>query len=137
DVVEPEALADLVKHLRCLHRVTAMEKLVGLFSSTERLEAAVNSRNSSSAGPASSCSVQRHRQLPSARPGTFIRASRPRLRTSGSGAIARAAMDDQARRISAGAASRLLSSERLSALQKLRRWSFGSSSYHSRVVGLS
>src|SRR5262249_45589469 len=94
DVVQPEALADLVKHLRCLHRVTAMEKGIVLCSSTERLAATVSSRNPSSADPVSISSVLRQRQLPSARPGTFIRASRPRLRTSWSGAIASAAIDD-------------------------------------------
>ena len=40
--------------------------------------------------------VQRQRQLPSGRPGTFIRASSPRFNKSCSGAIASAAMEDHA-----------------------------------------
>ena len=44
-------------------------------------------------------SVQRQVQLPSARPGTFIRASGPRLSRSCRGAMASAAADDHARRI--------------------------------------
>src|SRR5437879_8097943 len=56
-----------------------------------RAEARVKSRNDWKADVASLSSVKRQRQLPSALPGWFIRASLPRLRTSCNGAIASAA----------------------------------------------
>src|SRR5208282_1148605 len=51
-------------------------------------------------------SVHRQRQLPSARPGRFIRASLPRLRRSCNGVIANAATDDHAKLINTEATSR-------------------------------
>jgi len=48
-------------------------------------------------------SVDRQRQFPSDRPGTFIRASLPRFSKSCSGLIASAATEDHANSINAGA----------------------------------
>src|SRR5262249_25346859 len=70
-----------------------------------RAVARVRSFNDRKAAADSNSSATRQRQLPSALPGWFIRASLPRLRTSCSGAIASAATDDHARPSSAGAAS--------------------------------
>jgi hypothetical protein len=72
-----------------------------------RFELVVNSNRECKAEPESISSVQRHAQLPSARPGTFIRASAPRLSRSCSGAMAMAAIEDHARRIKLQATSRL------------------------------
>src|SRR6202022_3384240 len=131
NIVEPEALAQVVEHLRGFHRVTSAEHVI------ERPEVVASSRSPSRAGPASACSVQRQRQLPWARPGTFIRAPRPRLSTSCRGASVSAAMEDHARPISAATASRPSPPERFTQLQKFRRWSSGRSSYHSEAVALS
>src|SRR5438128_1628187 len=73
-----------------------------------RDQAWVKSRSDWNAGADSISSVQRQRQLPSAFPGWFIRASLPRLRTSCNGAIASAAADDHARPSKAGVASSLV-----------------------------
>ena len=84
----------------------------GLRSPAERFEVAVSARSHSKAESDSICSCSASASCPRALPGTFIRASFPRLSTSCSGAIASAAIDDQARLISAGAASLLSPPER-------------------------
>ena len=58
-------------------------------------------------------SVARQFQFPLGRPGVFMRASFPKLRRSCNGAMLSAALDDQARRIRAGAASVLSPATRL------------------------
>jgi hypothetical protein len=73
-----------------------------------RDEARVRSRSDWRTEAENISSVQRQRQLPSALPGWFIRASLPRLRTSCNGAIASAATDDHARPNKADAASVLV-----------------------------
>jgi hypothetical protein len=78
----------------------------------ERFEVFVKSRTHSIAVEDNMSSGQRQRQLPAARPGTFIRASVPRLSTSCSGAIASAAFEDHASCINVGAASLLQPSGR-------------------------
>src|SRR6266566_9624203 len=78
-----------------------------LNSQAARLEALVRSRNDSKADADNIASVERHRQFPSVRPGTFMRASAPRFSKSCKGVIARAAGEDHASRIIAGAASLL------------------------------
>src|SRR5262249_39070249 len=88
-------------------------------------------------GPVSSSSVQRHAQLPSVRPGTFIRASAPRLSRSCSGAMARAAIEDHANCIRLQATSRLYVGGGFKYRHTFCRWSSGSSSYHARVAALS
>jgi hypothetical protein len=65
-------------------------------------------------------SGHRQRQLPSARPETFIRASAPRLSTSCRGTIASAAGEDHASSIRAGAASLLRASGRFRHRQSRR-----------------
>src|SRR5215469_11598954 len=70
-----------------------------------RFEFLVKSRSHLKARSESISSVLRQDQLPSARPGMFIRASLPRFSKSCSGAIASADTDDHARHINAGAAS--------------------------------
>ena len=72
----------------------------------------VKARSHSIAGADSRAWGQRQRQLPAVRPGTFIRASAPRLSTSCSGAIASAALEDHASSVNAGAASLLRFSRR-------------------------
>jgi hypothetical protein len=53
DVVEPEALAQVVQHLRCLHRLTSVTipPVRRLRNSVERRELVVSSRSHSKAGP--------------------------------------------------------------------------------------
>jgi len=102
-----------------------------------RLELVVSSRSDSKAAGDSVSAVHRQRQLPSARPGTFIRASSPRLRTSWNGAMARADADDHARPSSAGATSRLSPVVRRRYRHSRRRDASGRPSYQPRVVGLS
>ena len=82
-------------------------------------------------------SVHLQHQLPSRLPGTFIRASLPRLSRSCNGAIASAAMDDHARRTSSGAASPSLPACRFRYRHILRRCESDDSSYQPRVVLLS
>src|SRR5262245_17147501 len=77
-----------------------------------RAEARVRFFSESKPGADSISSLERQRQLPSALPGRFMRASSPRLRTSCSGAIASAAADDHASPSSAGATSAALPSAR-------------------------
>src|SRR5882724_556204 len=69
----------------------------------KRFELFVKSRSHSKAALDNMSSVARQRQLPSARPGTFIRASLPRLSRSCNGAIAIAAADFQANSINSKA----------------------------------
>ncbi len=66
----------------------------------DRADRSVRSASRSNIGPESMSPETRQRQLPSALPGRFIRASDPRFNTSWSGAMASAAADNQARRIS-------------------------------------
>ena len=87
--------------------IVAESTLTVLVVAADRLELFVRSRKRPKAESDNICSVQRQRQLPLARPGTFIRASCPKFSKSCSGAIARAAAEDQANPISAGAASSL------------------------------
>src|SRR5262249_14322754 len=96
----------------------------------------VSRRRCSIAG-ASSVSAQRQSQFPLARPGTFMRASLPRLSTSCRGATVSAARDDQARASSAGTTWASVSSLRSRSPQTLRRRSADSSRYQPRVVALS
>src|SRR5271166_3828190 len=72
-----------------------------------RVESSVKSRSHSNVRGDIASSVTRHLQFPPAWPGTFILLPRPKLRRSCKGAIARAATDDHARRISARATSAL------------------------------
>ena len=81
--------------------------------------------------------VTRQHQFPSARSGTFIRPSLPRLRRSCSGAIASADGDDQAKRINSRATSRISPSGLPRYLQRHCRSRSGSSSNHWREGGLS
>ena len=100
-----------------------------------RFDAFVRSRTCSTVALKSSSSVQRQRQLPSARPGTFIRASVPRLSTSCSGAIASAAARGPRQLPSTPAPPRywgLLVASGSST--RFAAWRAGNSSYHSRVV---
>src|SRR5262245_311408 len=105
-------------HLRRnLHRLMALEQsgqvIIHLIADVfyrqvrRRFELLVNSRSESKAGTDNISSVARQVQLPSGRPGTFIRASRPRLSRSCRGAIASAAIDDHAVRINSEDASPL------------------------------
>src|SRR5439155_1202156 len=120
------------------HDAAAIEASVRGFSRPpDRPEALVKSRSDSKADADRMVSVQRQRQLPSALPGWFIRASLPRLRTSCNGAVASAATDDHARRNKAGAASALVPPVRFTYRHRLRRSASDRSSYHPRVVGLS
>jgi len=68
----------------------------------------IKSRKRSQTGVDNISSVQRQRQLPSTLPGKFMRASAPRLSRSCNGAIAGAALEDHAKRISSQATSSLL-----------------------------
>src|SRR2546428_439978 len=91
------------------HDAAAIEASVrGVSRAPDRAEACVKSRRDWTADADSISSVLRQRQLPSALPGWFMRASLPRLRTSCNGAIASAATDDHARRNKTGATSSLL-----------------------------
>jgi hypothetical protein len=78
-----------------------------------RFEAVFKARKRSTSDWQSSSSEQRQRQLPSMLPGRFIRASAPRLSRFWSGAIASAAGEDHAKRISSPATSSLLPAGRL------------------------
>src|SRR5215468_4733305 len=78
-----------------------------------RPEASVKLRSRSNDGDDNSPSRKRQRQLPPARPGTFMRLSAPRFRRSCSGAIVSAALDDHASLISSEAASLLSPGGRL------------------------
>src|SRR4029077_4075731 len=112
DVVKPDALAQIVKLLRCFHifppqfRDTAARvfPVCKLREDPSRFEFFVRLRSHSNALSDNMFSEERQRQLPSGRPGMFIRASFPRFSKSCSGAIESAAADDQATSISAGAA---------------------------------
>src|SRR5881397_1172077 len=84
----------------------------GVSISPDRLEERVKSRSNWKADADSISAVQRQRQLPSALPGWFIRASLPMLRTSCNGAIASAATDDHATRNKAGVTSALVPAAR-------------------------
>jgi hypothetical protein len=81
------------------HNTASFLSLASGIWSPARFELLVNSRSEWKAGADNISSVQRQLQLPSGRPGTFIRASGPRLSRSCRGAMARAATDDHARRI--------------------------------------
>ena len=70
-----------------------------------RADVLVSCRSSSKGACDSLSSVERHCQFPSARPGIFMRPSRPQLSRSCNGAMANAALDDHASCINAGAAS--------------------------------
>jgi hypothetical protein len=96
-------------------------------------EVIVKSCSHSISGADKMSSGQRQRQLPSARPGVFIRASAPRLSTSCSGTTASAAPEDHANSINAGAASLPRPSRRFISRQRVCRWASGNSSYHSRA----
>src|SRR5262249_28186515 len=91
----------------------------------------------SKAGAHSLSAAARQRQFPSARPGTFIRASAPKLSTSCSGASVSAATDDQASRTSDAAASLLCPEGRFRYCQRFHRWPSDNSSNQPRVVLLS
>src|SRR4030095_7306633 len=97
----------------------------GMSATTDRAEARVSSSSDEKADAESISAVQRQRQFPSARPGWFIRASLPRLRTSWRGAIASPATDDHARRKRAGAASAALPAARPTGPPSLRRAASG------------
>src|SRR6516164_660619 len=73
-----------------------------------RFDDVVKPRKRSQTGVDNISSVQRQRQLPSTLPGRFIRASAPKLSRSCKGAIASAALEDHAKRISSQATSSLL-----------------------------
>src|SRR5215813_15063889 len=103
----------------------------------DRVDLFVKSRKRSKAGVDNISSVERQRQLFSGLPGTFIRASLPRLSRSCNGAIASAATDDHARLSNAGATSAPVPGARLTHRHRLVRSESGKSSYHPRVVGLS
>jgi len=103
----------------------------------DRFEFFVKSRSHSKAESDSISSVQRQRQLPSATPGTFIRASLPKFSKSCSGEMARAATEDQANSIKAAAASLLFICGRFENFSRFFRSSSGKSSNQARAVGLS
>src|SRR5215468_8815755 len=103
----------------------------------QRFDLSVNSRSHWKAVVDNVSSVKRHCQFPPIRPGTFIRLPGPKSRTSCNGATVKAATDDHASAISAGAASALFASGRPRQLQKVCFCESGNCSYHSRVGGLS
>ena len=109
----------------------------GSSTARNRFECFVRSRSQSNALSESISSVLRQRQLPSARPGTFIRASLPRFSKSCNGAIESAATDDQAICIKARAGSFLSALNRFTYFRTFCRWSSDNSSNQLRVVGLS
>src|SRR5579864_1258715 len=74
-------------------------------ASGSRLDLTVRSRSQANGLSVSISSVHRHRQFPPAQPGTFMRASRPRFKTSCNGAMASAARDNHAKPIKAGPGS--------------------------------
>src|SRR5215471_965389 len=102
-----------------------------------RLESLVKSRSHSKGRLENIFSVLRQRQLPSARPGTFIRASFPRFSKSCNGAIASAATEDHARPINAGATSPFPLWNCFTCFHTFCCWSSGNSSNQPRLVGLS
>ena len=108
DVIEPDALAQIVEICGCFHAdfsaIDAKEEGEG--TKPDRLDMCVRSRSHPKGAAASISSVHRQRQLPAGLPGTFIRACAPRLSTSCKGAMASAAWEDHARPSSAGAAAR-------------------------------
>src|SRR5580698_11235325 len=102
-----------------------------------RPDVLVSSANQRKACSDVALSAQRHRQLPCARPGTFMRASAPRSNTSCSGAIVSPAADGHAERISAAAIPWLSSEDQPTYLRTSCFEPSGSASNQPRVVLLS
>ena len=103
-----------------------------------RPDVLVSSANQRKACSDAALSAQRHRQLPCARPGTFMRASAPRSSTSCSGAIVSPAADGHAERISAAAIPWLsIVADQPTYFRTSCFWPSGSASNQPRVVLLS
>ena len=102
-----------------------------------RFETNVRLRSQSKAAGVSIAGVHRQRQLPSASPGRFMRASLPRLSTSCKGAIASAAAEPHATSTSAGATSPRPMAGRFSDFHTSCWKEAGKASNQPRVVALS
>ena len=81
-VVEPDALAQVVQQLCRVHGVPSVGERTDRWPESSLCEVCVTSCSHLKAGADRMSAVQRQRQFPSARPGTFMYASAPRLSTS-------------------------------------------------------